>query len=158
MKSSLFVVLPHWIRGQNKCQLKWNIWYHQWSSSLFVVEADQTGTITSTETMIFEDRTWICKSQTVSNWCAKFDDEIMREFNVLMILTLSKKHGDRSWRNTSVIHRLEIELLLVISRFTNSNVTDDEWSSSYSYLEEVFNWYCDFCKSWFRVWSTLNKD
>ena len=55
-------------------------------------------------------------------------------------------------------HRVDIELFLVISRITNSNVTDDEWFSSYSYLEEVFNWYCDFCKTWFRVWPMLNKD
>ena len=66
MKSSLFVVLSYWIRGQNKCQLKWNIWYHQWSSSLFVVEPDQTGTIASSERKILEDRTWMrSNSQTV---------------------------------------------------------------------------------------------
>ena len=60
--------------------------------------------------------------QSVSNWCAKYDDESTGLMN-WWYWSFLKMSGVRSWKNTSVIRCLEIELRLVILRTANPHRT-----------------------------------
>ena len=108
-----------------------------------------SGSLRRQREKMFEIRNWMCSSsQTVSNWFAKYDDEIMRELKVLMILIFSEDNRrsivKEYFSNSSSWNGITLDDL---------TIHESQWtmkrSLTISYLEEVCNEYCSYCKTYF---------